>query len=291
MRDAQEIGLHRDSLDPKPRGDGAEAVLENQWEVERRRRMWMTLVLWDIHMASVLGRPTTTNLSMTPPSLPVDAPPPKDRSKTPVLPRSENDPPTPLTRAIWSHHLMTPLKEIIEMEKEGPCPKDFARVDRIHAQLLDLDARTPAYFRMENPDTRFDDLPECRDWLPIARVLLPQLTTYELMALHRPYIFTRPKSRTEALKASLDMLHAQKLHFKMLKPRAYKTCVSPFLSGSVLYRLTDIMQILPLLRHIRRHRAHGIHLHPLPQGAPRDGTGRAAALPVGRRAVRGHVAA
>jgi hypothetical protein len=222
IRDAQEIGLHRDSLDPKPAGDGAEAALENQWEVQRRRKTWMTLVMWDIHMACCLGRPTTTDLSMAPPSLPVDAPVPKDRSKTPVLPRGENDPPTPLTRSLWTYCLARPMKEIMEMEKDGPCPKDFARVDRLHNELLDLDARTPSFFRLENPDTRFDALPEC-SWLPLARVILPQMITFELMALHRPYIFTRPRSRTEALKASLDMLHAQRLHFMALKPQMYKT--------------------------------------------------------------------
>ncbi|KAK4122876.1 hypothetical protein N657DRAFT_575086 [Parathielavia appendiculata] len=245
IRDAQEIGLHRDSLDPKPRGEGAEGVLENQWEVERRRKTWLMLAQWDIHMASVLGRPTNINLSMAPPSLPVDAPVPKDRSKTPVRPRGESDPPTPLTRAIWSHHLMSPLKEIIELEKEGPCPKDFTRVDRLHNQLLELDARTPSYFRMQNPDTRFDDLPECRVWLPMVRVMLPQLTNLELMALHRPYIFTRPKSRTEALKASLAMLHAQKLHFMALKPQLYKTFSLFFGTFDAIVLMASIYILFP----------------------------------------------
>ncbi|KAK4155044.1 OMPdecase-domain-containing protein [Chaetomidium leptoderma] len=222
IRDAQEIGLHRDSLDPKPRaGAGAEAVLENQWVIQRRRKTWMTLVSWDVHMASVLGRPTATNLCIAEPSLPVDAPVPKDRSTTPILPRSENDPPTPLTRLLWGYNIARPLKEILDMEKDGPCPKDFARVERLHSELLELDARTPPCLRLENPDTRFDALPECH-WLPLARVVLPQVLTFELMALHRPYIFTRPRSRTEALKASLDMLHAQRLHFMALRPQMYK---------------------------------------------------------------------
>lgn len=182
----------------------------------------MTLVVWDMHMACVLGRPTTTNLRAAPPSPPVDAPEPKDKSRTPVLPRGEEEPPTPLTRAIWGHHLVALLQEIMELEKEGPCPRDFGRVDRVHNGVLDLEARMPAYFRLENPDTRFDALPECY-WLPLSRVIMPQLSSFTLMALHRSYIFTRPKSRTEALKASLAMLHAQRLHFMALKPQMYKT--------------------------------------------------------------------
>ncbi|KAL2184853.1 hypothetical protein L209DRAFT_765716 [Thermothelomyces heterothallicus CBS 203.75] len=244
VRDAQEIGLHRDSLDPKPASNDAEAVLENQWEVQRRRKAWMTLVQWDIHMASVLGRPTTTDLRMATPSLAVDAPVPKDRSKTPVLPRGENDTPTPVTRTIWAYHVTRPLKEILELEKEGPCPKDFSRVDRLHDELLDLEARTPAFFRLENPDTRFDALPECA-WLPLARVVFPQLISFELMALHRPYIFTRPKSRTEALKASLDMLDAQRLHFQSLRPQMYKTFSVFFGTFDAIVLMASIYILFP----------------------------------------------
>jgi hypothetical protein len=211
-------------LDPKPASDEVEVVLGNQWDIQCRRKTWMTLVMWDAHMAVVLGRPTTTNLGMAPPSLPADAPPPNDRTRNPVIPRGESDPPTPVTRAIWTYHLLAPLKDIIELEKDGPCPKNFVRVDRVHRELLDLDARTPPFLRRENPDTQWDALPECH-WLPLGRIILQQLVPFELMALHRPYIFTRPKSRTEALKASLDMLHAQKLHFAALKPQMYKTWV------------------------------------------------------------------
>ena len=160
IRDAQEIGLHRDSLDPKPKSDDAEAVLENQWEIERRRRIWMILVGWDIHTGVVLGRPVSET-GMARITLPVDCPVPKDRSKTPVFPRAEDDPPTPLTRAIWAYHIMVPLRAIVEMEKEGAWPKNFAKVDALHQTLLDLEAQTPSYFRLENPDTRFDYLP---DW-------------------------------------------------------------------------------------------------------------------------------
>lgn len=182
----------------------------------------MILVGWDVHTGVVLGRPISISVSMASPTLPVDAPIPKDRSRTPVLPRSENDPPTPLTRAIWAYHVMAPLREIVELEKEGACPKDFSKVDALHQRMLEIEAQTPPYFRLENPDTTFDDHPDCY-WLPFVRATLPQLMSFNFMALHRPYIFTRPKSRKAALLASLNMLHAQRLHFQSLKPQQYKT--------------------------------------------------------------------
>ncbi|KAK4188823.1 OMPdecase-domain-containing protein [Podospora australis] len=228
MRDAMEIGLHRDSVDPVLSPSEASDpgnVLENQWEIERRRRTWMTLHMWDLNMAAVLGRPTTINLTMPFPSLPIDAPVPKNRKKEPVAKRLPDSPPTPLTRALWAYEILKPLITILELEKEGPCPKNFDKVDAVHKELLDLEARTPAVFRLENPDTRWDE--ELRgdegDWIKLARVLLPQLSSFELMALHRPYIFTRKRSREEALRASLKMLDAQRLHFGLLGQGLYKT--------------------------------------------------------------------
>ncbi len=173
--------MHRDSLDPKPASDDAEAALENQWEIQRRRRLWITLVSWDVHTGAVLGRPTTIDRSIDP-TLPIDAPIPKDRSKTPVLCRGENDPPTPLTRALWSYKIIAPLRDILDLEKDGPCPKNFTRVDQIHDDLLALDEKTPPFFRMENPDMRFDHLPGC-SWLPGARTTLLSVLAFNFIAV------------------------------------------------------------------------------------------------------------
>jgi hypothetical protein len=38
--------MHRDSLDPKPQDNSVEAVLENQWLIQRRRRMYHILHIW-----------------------------------------------------------------------------------------------------------------------------------------------------------------------------------------------------------------------------------------------------
>lgn len=221
IRDAQECGLHRESLDPKPESDRLEDVLENQWLIQRRRKTWCLLMVWDIHTAVVLGRPTSIDLSI-PYTLPVDTQIPKDPSRTPVVQRSESDPPSLITRVLYTVRITTALKDIIELEKEGPCPKDFSKVDRVHQSLLDIDKQTPAYFRKENPDTRFDDLPECF-WVPLMRQQLHPLIWFNFMALHRPYVFTRPYSRREALKASLSMLEAQRENFASVHPKHYKT--------------------------------------------------------------------
>lgn len=76
IRDGQEAGLHLDSLDPKPKSDSLEDILETQWEIQRRRKTWCILMCWDVHTGIVLGRPVTIDLRL-PYTLPVDAPTPK----------------------------------------------------------------------------------------------------------------------------------------------------------------------------------------------------------------------
>ncbi|KAI1858709.1 uncharacterized protein JN550_012541 [Neoarthrinium moseri] len=245
IRDAQEIGLHRDQFDPQPSANSnTEAALEAMWSAQTRRRIWYILVSWDLHTGAVLGRPTSVDFRVLRRTEPVDAPIPKDRRKTPVFPRSEQDPPTPLTRSLWAFEAMRPLRDILDLEKEGPFPKDFSRVTKLHQELLDLQERTPPYFRLENPDTQFDHLPECW-WLPLVRPALPQLISFNLMALHRPYIFTRASSRHEALKASLDMLEAQRSQFRALDPQQYKTFSLFFGTFDAIVMMASIYILFP----------------------------------------------
>ncbi|KAK8038957.1 fungal specific transcription factor domain-containing protein [Apiospora rasikravindrae] len=245
VRDAQEIGLHRDQFDPIPNpNDSTEKTLEAMWEAEHRRRLWMILVVWDLHTGAVLGRPTSVDYRPLKRSLPIDAQIPKDRRKTPIYPRGEDDPPTPLTRALWTFEIMKPLREILDLEKEGPFPKDFSKVEKIHQDLLDLQARMPAALRLDNPDTRYDDLPECW-WLKMMRPTLPQTLSFNFMALHRPYIFTRASSRYEALKASLAMLEAQRYQFAALSPHQYKTFSLFFGTFDAIVMVASIYILFP----------------------------------------------
>ena len=46
IRDAQELGMHTDSLDPKPKDTSMESMRENDWLIQRRRGMYMTLATW-----------------------------------------------------------------------------------------------------------------------------------------------------------------------------------------------------------------------------------------------------
>jgi hypothetical protein len=87
--------------------------------------------------------------------------------------------------------------------------------------ISDLIDDLPPFFRSKNPDTSFDDDPSCY-WLASNRPLIAAANAFTLMALHRPYIFHHAPSRTEALKAGLNILRAQRQYFVYLQSQHYK---------------------------------------------------------------------
>ncbi|SPO05691.1 uncharacterized protein DNG_08378 [Cephalotrichum gorgonifer] len=212
IADAQEIGLHDDALDPKPASSDLPAIFENEWHLQRRRILFMVLLSWDIHYAAILGRPPFINRRPGMPSTPIDAPIPKDKSATPVRRRNdEHDPPTPLTRALWLYRASTLLWDVMELHQQQP--DDPARIDRMHARILEFVKTVPSFLRLDSPDWRWDSHPDC-SWLVSSRFYLAQLSQLALMVLHKPYVFSSGKSRTEALRAAVDMLSYQKMTFQ-----------------------------------------------------------------------------
>ncbi|RFU31905.1 hypothetical protein B7463_g4417, partial [Scytalidium lignicola] len=219
IRDAQEIGLHKDRLDHRPRTQ--EEYNCYQWQVEDRRRLWLILSIWDVHMALVLGRPTTIDPRDGRPTFPIDSVAVENRKAEPPIKRKDSDHPTPLSALLWNAELGAPLWDILNLEREGPRQSDSVKVEKMHKLINQVIAHAPACFRSKDPDTRFDNHPKCY-WLVRSRLVLENSAAFTVMALHRPYIFTNSNSRTAALKAGLDILRAQRCHFKLLEEQHYK---------------------------------------------------------------------
>ncbi|KAG5798737.1 hypothetical protein H9Q69_002225 [Fusarium xylarioides] len=244
IRDAQDLGMHRDSLDPRPKDASIESILENQWLIQRRRRIYILLAIWDLNCAMILGRPGTVDWNQTLPTPPVDAPIPQDRTKMPVVPRSEDDHPTPITRLLWNYELCRPLRAIQNLEVGGLYPMDPAKIDVIHQSIINLDKKMPASFRMENPDTRWDHLPDAH-WYPANRFYFASLHEFSKMALHRPFIFNRLESRVEAIHASLKTLEIQKMTFEGLPPDSWRNFMLFFASFDAIVLLASVYILFP----------------------------------------------
>lgn len=222
IRDAQEIGLHKDinfkirKPDEKP-----EEILEGLWQEQLRRRMWLILSLWDIHMAIVLGRPTTIDPRDGKPLFPIDSNIPRTPRESAPTKRLASDPPTPLTMLLWKAEISAPLWDIFNLEKEDPNQNNLAKVQNMDNLIRQIWLDCPPFFRAQNPDTTFDDMPGLC-WLRKCRPDFQNGAAFSIMALHRPYIFSNSSSRTSALKAALDVLRAQRTLFNMLSSVHYK---------------------------------------------------------------------
>ncbi|QSZ35448.1 hypothetical protein DSL72_008318 [Monilinia vaccinii-corymbosi] len=222
IKDAQEIELHKDNFQPqchKPEGG-----YEHLWHQQLRRRTWLILALWDIHLALVLGRPTTIDMRDPRPPFPIDAPIPatiEDRRKTPPVARSPTDMPTPLTMILWYVEVLAPLWDIYYLEKGEPQPSDALKVQKMHMNIKQIHELCPPYFRAVNPDTTWDSHPDCY-WLPPCRLIFQNGGAFTTMALHRPYICISVSSRRSALEAGLEILRVQREYFNLLQTKHYK---------------------------------------------------------------------
>lgn len=122
---------------------------------------------------------------------------------------------------LWNAEITTPLWDIFNLEKEDPRHKNIQKVEKMHNLLEQIGLHTPPFLRSQNLDTKWDKHPDCF-WLPGARQYFRSTHNFTFMALHRSYIFTNPGSRTEALKAGLEILRAQRAYFSLLKVNQYK---------------------------------------------------------------------
>jgi hypothetical protein len=171
-------------------------------------------------MAVVLGRPITTRLIKETFVIPRDV----CTRQEGILPieRTESDPPTAFSVILAGY--MTAYQyfpTVHEIEQGGGRSEGYATVDKIHTAIVDNILSLPAWCRSDKPDLRFDHEASCT-WLPAARETLWSLVHFVLLALHRSYIFSAAKSRTRALRAALEILHAQSRLFKLFEPQQPK---------------------------------------------------------------------
>jgi hypothetical protein len=144
---------------------------------------------------------------------PVDCAIPVDRLSRIPVGRSESEKPTILTERILRHQLSVRFCEIRDLEVEGPIPKNPEKVKELHHFAVNFRKQLPPFFRTLKPDTKWDlELL----FVPAQREMLSYLIDCFLMALHRPYVFTREESQRQVYNSSLAILDSQDRLFEIL---------------------------------------------------------------------------
>lgn len=229
IRNAQEIGLHATVAAQDPLGS-----IDARWDHEMRCRVWFVLHNWDIHMAMVLGRPMATATAVEK-VLPPDDLAQRESGKPPRK-RTSQDAPTPSSVIRIGYDIAYQyFPRVREFENRGARTEDYQAVRETHAAIVRSMDLMPRWLRHDDPDIHFDGLPNCQ-WLPAARLSLTSSMHFVLLSLHRPYIFSVPESRTEALKAGLSVFIAQRRLFQLSTPKQY-------LAFNMVYPLFDAMVI------------------------------------------------
>lgn len=167
-------------------------------------------------MALAFGRPMFINLKECTVTSPIDCDIPRDRLKRVPVARSNTDKPTPMTERLLRYKLSRRFCEIRELENEGPLPSNGEKVRELHHFAINFRKSLPAIFSPTNTDTTWDT--EC-PFVPTHRELLSYLVDFFLVALHRPYIFTREKSQLQVYKSSLAILDSQERLFEVVRSR------------------------------------------------------------------------
>jgi hypothetical protein len=139
-------------------------------------------------MAIPLGRPMFIDLKHCTITPPLDCAIPIDRLSRIPVGRSESEKPSIVTERIFRHKLSVRFCDIRDLEVEGPIPKNPEKVKELHHFAIDFRKKLPSFFRTSKPDTKWDsELP----YIPAQREMLSYLVDCFLMALHRPYIFSK----------------------------------------------------------------------------------------------------
>jgi hypothetical protein len=157
-------------------------------------------------MAMALGRTMFIDLKQSTTTAPLDCIIPPDRLKHVPVSRKETEAPTPLTERIYRLEVTRRFREIRELESQGSLPSTPEKVRELHHFIETFRKNLPDYYRVKDPDRSWDD--KC-PFLQTHRELMVFLTESFLMALHRPYVFTREKSQKQVYTSALAILDSQ----------------------------------------------------------------------------------
>ncbi len=139
-----------------------------------------------------------------------------------------------MTERILRLEMTRRLCEIRDLEAQGPIPGNPEKVKELHDFAIEFRKSLPGFYRTPDPDTLWDV--EC-PFLPNHREQLCFLVDAFLIALHRPYIFTREQSQRQVYDSALTILESQERLFQSMnvfKSHMYIHCTVPTFEASML---------------------------------------------------------
>lgn len=171
------------------------------------------------HMAVLLGRPRTINMSDCTAVTPMGCDIPLDRSNTFPTPVSPLAKPPIFTNRLFTYALGKKIHEILSSSAHTRAVSDYGIVTRLHTEIVDLWRNHHPALRSNNPDTTWDkQYPVIRRQREFAKVMANSV----ILTLHRDHAAIHQESRFEAMEAALACLEAQDALMDLLPPNQHR---------------------------------------------------------------------
>ncbi|EHK20805.1 uncharacterized protein TRIVIDRAFT_153605 [Trichoderma virens Gv29-8] len=248
IRQAQELGLHRQKEIYQSSQSNIEETLSMFWYEQNKKRTWINLFVWDGYMAMILGRPRMIHMDDCDAKPPMDCNIPGDPSTAiPMTVRPEDRQSISTASApLFRYAIARKAHEMRAIRADCPRLKNYSIVRTLHEEITSMVEALPAFLRLKNPDTAWDtDFP----YLPQLRQEVQVMTNVFLMTLHRPHIISNLESRRAALQAALETLDCQQSSFAHAKQHQYHLFGFAFYTVDASFLLSIIMILFPPQSH------------------------------------------
>ncbi|KAL6813001.1 hypothetical protein GGI42DRAFT_161612 [Trichoderma sp. SZMC 28013] len=253
IRQAQELGLHRQREIYQSSETNVEETLSRFWYEQHKKRIWINLFVWDGFMAMILGRPRMIHMDDCDAEPPMDCNIPGDPAKAvPMTVRPEDSQSVSTASApLFRYAMACKAHEMRALRADRPRLKDYSIVRTLHEEIMSLVESLPAFLRLKNPDTTRDaDFP----YLPQLRQEVQVMTNLFLMTLHRPHIISNLESRRAALQAALETLDCQQSFFAHAKQHQYQLFGFAFYTVDASFLVSIITILFPPQNNETRQR-------------------------------------
>ncbi|KAJ5985224.1 hypothetical protein N7522_012420 [Penicillium canescens] len=158
IRQAQELGLHRQREIRQPDETNISKTLSCLWYEENKKRLWINLFVWDSFMAMILGRPRMIHRDDCDAKPPMECSIPKNPSTAvPMAVRLDENPGIiPVSASLFRYAIACKVHDMRAIKLDRPHPKVYSTVRKIHEDVdLLMDGLLPS-IRPDCPDTSWD---------------------------------------------------------------------------------------------------------------------------------------
>lgn len=174
------------------------------------------------HMAVILGRPRSINLSDCTTKAPVECDMPENPSNFLPIPSDRDEKPSSYAVRLFSYTLGLHIHEMLSLGANKRHVRDYGLVQSLNVKVEDLLLNMHPALRPQYPDTSWD---EQFTWIPKQREHAKILANSFLLALHREHALKHDQSFHAAINAALASLAAQDRLYSALQPHQSKLYV------------------------------------------------------------------